>query len=253
MEEETKKRPGAGEYLYALIRCASWVPDEYKKLADESRDKTEILKELYLCACEGVPAEKAKEALGKKRTPEKVLHAIRRKYLEESLITDYEDEIYGIRKKASTLERDVKKMKEEVSDIIERMPTLESAFPNDTIEEPEPKKLNLPEKNMVDSKVPDVETYRTTENEGQFMPQKNVPKFGTKKKSWWKGNWKNLFGAKTKRNYIEHLLEAGYDNTQLTYLLDCLESGMTPDAIEKIASPKLPVEIMERLRQMDEI
>lgn len=254
MEEETRKRPGAEEYLYALIRCASWVSDAYKKLADESRDKTEILKELYLCACDGVPVEKAQGALEKKRSPEKVLHAVRRKYLEESFTTDYEDEIHGIRKKAATLERDVKKMKEEVNDIIERMPTFESAFPERDADKEEPDaKVSVQQgKSMEKPDASDDEGKKEAENQAQAEKAEDVPKFGTNKKAWWKFHWRKPFGVKAKRNYIEHLLQEGYDNAQLSYLLDCLESGMTPDEIERIASPKLPVEIMERLRQMEE-
>lgn len=241
MEVEVKKIPSAQEYLYAMIRCAEWVSDDYKKLAEKSKGNLEILKELYLCACDGVPVEKAQGALEKKRAPEKILYALRKKFLEEKFSEGYEEEIYGIRKKAAKLELDVKRMKEEVNDIAERMPTLESAFPEQESQEIKP----------TDSRTEDVRD-NASDNVEQEQSQTDVPESGTHDTQKIKRPQGRFFRIKSRRSYIENLLSAGYDNKQLTYLLDCLESGMTPNEIEKIASPKLPVEVMERLRRMEE-
>ena len=53
MEADAKRVPSAQEYLYAMIRCAEWVSDDYKRLAEKNKEKLEILKELYICACDG--------------------------------------------------------------------------------------------------------------------------------------------------------------------------------------------------------
>lgn len=241
MEAEAKKIPSAQEYLYAMIRCAEWVSDDYKKLAEKSKGNLEILKELYLCACDGLPIEKAQGALEKKRAPEKVLYALRKKFLEEKFSEGYEEEIHGIRKKAAKLELDVKRMKEEVNDIAERMPTLETAFPEQELQEIKP----------MESRTEDVRDT-TADNMKQEQSQEDVPESGTHDAVKRKRLQRGFVGKKSRRSYIENLLSDGYDNKQLTYLLDCLEGGMTPNEIEKIASPKLPVEVMERLRRMEE-
>ena len=242
MEADAKKIPSAQEYLYAMIRCAEWVSDDYKKLAEKNKEKLEILKELYLCACDGVPVEKVQGALEQKKSSDKMLHAIRKKCLEESLTTDYEKEISTIQKKAAALEKNVNQMKDEVKDIKERMPTLESAFPEQR-DKAEPKAVPISGKSQKQSEEP--------ENRDKPEKKENVPKFGTDGKTLSKFDWIRPFRAKAKRRYIEYLLQEGYDKEQLSYLMDCMEKGMTPGEIEKIASPKLPVEIMERLRQME--
>lgn len=244
MEADAKKIPSAQEYLYAMIRCAEWVSDDYKKLAEKNKEKLEILKELYLCACDGVPVEKVQGALEQKKSSDKMLHAIRKKCLEESLTTDYEKEISKIQKKAAALEKNVNQMKDEVKDIKERMPTLESAFPEQRdMEKAELEAVPISGKSQEQSEEP--------ENRDKPEKKENVPKFGTGGKSLSKFDWIRQFRVKAKRRYIEYLLQEGYDKEQLSYLMDCLEKGMTPGEIEKIASPKLPVEIMERLRQME--
>lgn len=245
MEADAKKIPSAQEYLYAMIRCAEWVSDDYKKLAEKNKEKLEILKELYLCACDGVPVEKVQGALDQKKSSDKMLHAIRKKCLEESLTTDYEKEISTIQKKAAALEKNVNQMKDEVKDIKERMPTLESAFP----EQMDVKKKAEPEAVPISGKSQ--EQQEEPENGDEPGKKENVPKSGTGEKALSKFDWIRPFRAKSKRRYIEYLLQEGYDKEQLSYLMDCLEKGMTPGEIEKIASPKLPVEIMERLRQME--
>lgn len=246
MEANAKRIPSAQEYLYAMIRCAEWVSDDYKRLAEKNKEKLEILKELYICACDGLPVEKVQGALEQKKQPEKMLHAIRKKYLEENLTADYENEIHAIRNKADALEKNVERMKDEVNDIIERMPTFESAFPEqrEVKEKAESETVPISDKSRENPDEP--------ENRDEPEKKESVPKSGTSKKPWWRFNWIKQFKTKAKRRYIEYLLEEGYDNVQLSYLMDCIENGMTPGDIERIASPKLPVEIMERLRQMEE-
>lgn len=65
-----RNAPGTGEqYLRALLKCADWVSAPYKQLAEKNRENPEVLKELYLCACDGVPIEAATEGAGEKPAP----------------------------------------------------------------------------------------------------------------------------------------------------------------------------------------
>lgn len=251
--EKAERRKGTGEqYLYALIKCAEWVEDSYKQLAEKKRTRPEVMKELYMCACDGVPVEKAIEAL-EKNPPEGALKFVRRKYLQNAAMDEYQEQIAGIKQTTGTLEREVRQMSGMLKHIAEHVPDLDSLFPEEVeIQE------NVPKSGTKEENQENVPKSGTKEENQENVPesgmkeeiQKNVPKSGTKKK------YRNLRfpWEKKKRpaNFIEKSLEAGYSNEQLEYLLDCMEEGVPVEKIERFSSPKLPVEVMRRLRSLEE-
>lgn len=264
---ETEKRKGTGEqYLYALIRCAEWVDKPYKVLAEKNKTRPEVMKELYLCACDGVPIEKAIEAV-EKNPPEGALRLIRRKYLENSAMDEYQEQITGIKKTTATLEKEVRQMSGMIKHIAEHVPDFDSMFPPDEnvdiVQENEKAEKNSLEEGGQENQEDGVPEFGTPER-----VLKNVPDSGTGKKDRFRQfSWESLRRKykirrlscrlpwkkeKKLAEFIEKLLDAGYSKEQLDYLLDCLEEGVPIEKLEKFSSPKLPVEVMQRLRSLEE-
>lgn len=263
--EKAERRKGTGEqYLYALIKCAEWVEDTYKQLAEKNRAQPEIMKELYMCACDGVPVEKVIEAL-EKNPPEGALKFVRRKYLQSAAMEEYQEQIAGIKQTIGTLEREVKQMSGVFRHIAEHVPDLDSLFPEEAeAQNSVPKsgtkeavQENVPKSGTKEENQENVpksgtrgKQKETAKEEEQEKFQEGVPKSGTRKKN------RNLrFPWEKKKgpaDFIEKSLEAGYSNEQLEYLLDCMEEGLQVEEIERFSSPKLPVEVMRRLRSLEE-
>ncbi len=245
---EPEKRKGTGEqYLYALIKCADWVDKPYKQLAEKNRARPEVLKELYLCACDGVPIEKAMEAQ-EKNPPEGALKFLRRKFLESAATNEYQEQLTGIKKTTSTLEKEVRQMSGMLKHIAEHVPDFDSMFPKESqqmLEQEIQSQKDVPKSGTQEKVQEDVPKSSTQEK-----VQEDVPKSGTKKKNRnVRFPWEKKKGP---ADFIEKSLEAGYSNEQLDYLLDCMEEGLSVEKIERFSSPKLPVEVMRRLRSLEE-
>lgn len=277
MEEEKKSpeprrsAPGTGEqYLLALIKCADWVERHYKQLAEKNRSNTEALKELYLCACDGVPVEKAAEAL-KKNPPEGALRFLRQKHIENLALGNYSEELSGIKKTTSTLEHDVKMMSDMLTHIVSHVPNFDAMFPEQPPREQEEKtqenamqerQENRMQKEsertgmgqvsleLRESMERETETELSDPKEEKEQRKENILESGWLKiREWGKAK-------RRKKGHIPEfmggLLEKGYNTEQLDYFLDCMEEGMTLEEIQKFASPKLSVELMQRLRMLEE-
>lgn len=258
---EIEKRKGTGEqYLYALIRCAEWVDKPYKMLVEKNKTRPEVMKELYLCACDSVPVEKAIEAQ-EKNPPESALRFIRQKHLENTAMDEYQEQIAGIKRTTVTLEKEVRQMSGMLKHIVERVPDFDSMFPGDeneagniVQEKRDQDKKSQEKKELVQNSilqvqdtqekgVPEFGTAKTA------LKVKDVMNSGTKKES--RTRWLS-WGKKNPANFIEKSLDAGYTNEQLDYLLDCMEEGVPVKQIERFSSPRLPVEVMRRLRSLEE-
>ena len=252
-----KSNASLGEqYLGALFTCASWISPAYKEMAEKAKGKLEVLKELYLCSCDGVSEEKALETLDKDN-PEVMLRFIRQKCVEERATKGYEEELKEIRKAAALVRHEMQDMKEKMDAITEKVPSIAVMFPEeepvkDAVEQPvEPVKEIIRKKEQVSSEN-EKEQLAVPESGTNVVAEKEQ---GVKK---WKAKIHKTFSTLLKsrtesiHKYVESLLEEGYTDEQLSFLLDCLEDGDTPEQIRKYASPKLPVEVMKRLKMMEE-
>lgn len=249
LEKQDQPVPGTGEqYLVALIKCADWVAKPYKKLAltEKNRTNIEVLKELYLCACDGVPVEKAIEAQ-KKIPPEGALRFVRRKHLEHETVEVQQQELAGIKKTTDVLEKEVKQMSAMLYHITEHVPNFDAMFP----ENGQADGISPDEILLQVQEAEDIVKAEEMKNpiEGPAL-KSDVPKSSTKKFLRLPGI---LWARKRKASdFIEKALERGYSKEQLEYLLDCIEEGTEIEKIERFASPKLPVDVMQRLRVLHE-
>ena len=92
-------------------------------MAEKAKGKLEVLKELYLCSCDGVSEEKALETLDKDN-PEVMLRFIRQKCVEERATKGYEEELKEIRKAAALVRHEMQDMKEKMDVITEKVPSI---------------------------------------------------------------------------------------------------------------------------------
>lgn len=246
-EKKPVSAPGtSGQYLYALIRCAEWVPDTYKKLAEAQKTNVEYLKELYLCACDGV-SERQAEAAQEKKPLEGALRYLRKHHLEEAVAKGYSKELSMVKQRASEMEREVRQMKSTVEHLSSRAPGFREMFP----EQDPPGDAVLRDIDELSAKPKDSASDPTDRAETSG----DVPESGTHtlkirafhKKPRWKKEKEMCISE-----YIEQLLKEGYSEEQLNYLLDCIEDEVPVTVIQRFASPSLPVGVMMRLRRLEE-
>lgn len=259
-----RRAPGTGaQYLMALIKCAEWVPKEYKLLADRNKANIEAVKELYLCACDGVPVEKAMAAM-EKSPPEGALRFVRQKYMENITMGDYKEELSGIRNKADVLEREVMQMSKTLQYIVSREPDFDAMFPEKGQEQVEDMQHVRTEQETAQIEKNEAARKRTREADeadmepdaaphpatAKRMSKKDVPKSGTLK------NLRRMeFPWQRKESvpeFVGMLLDKGYSSEQIDFLLKCIEAGADIKLVKKIASPKLPVDVLQRLLKMAE-
>ncbi len=234
-----KKRPTGEQYLYALFLCAGWIPEEYRPLAAGVEKRTEELKELYLCACDGIPAKKAKEALESK-SPFSALKFLRMKKLEEEALSSCTGSLDLVAKKTEALEQEFAKMSSTLNQLTDYLPDMEALFPEETKEE-QAKSYNRQQEIL------------NKEPEKDGTNGKDVPESGTRKKMI-SGKLKSLMQPGKRKSiaaFIGRMAKQGYTLEQMDFALDCFEEGMTEAQIERITSPNLPVGVMRRLRNME--
>lgn len=215
-----KKAPATGEqYLRALFVVAEWIPEEYRGLA--SGLTQEVLRELYLCACENVPAKKAKEALEKKNR-EKALHHLRLKKIEEEALSESTLNLNDLMKRTEGFEKEIHDMAQTISQIAAAQgPTIQEVFPERKAETQQPKA------------------------ESKEKPEISLPEKASEKQSF-------ILSVRRKgqKHFVEKMFTKGYSNEQISFILDCIEEGLSEKQIKSFASPKLPVPIMLRLKNL---
>ena len=132
--KRAKKSTSGEQYLFALFSCAEWISEEYKELAKSHAGQSELLKELYMCACDNVEWEKAEEAL-EHTPPEHALHAIRQKKIEEDVLKERTDEMEGVIRRTAELEKQMENVTRTIEELADHLQGLPAAFPESGITE----------------------------------------------------------------------------------------------------------------------
>lgn len=247
--------PGTGEqYLMALFKCAEWIPAAYKQLAaaEENKRNTEALKELYLCACDGVPVEKAAEGI-QKQPPEGVLRLVRQRHLESTMFADYRTELSELKQTASVLEQELREVSGTLAHIEGYVPGFDAMFPeiSEAGQEQQPVTGEVQLTAAGEAVLPR-KPVKTDKKESavhklvSFIDRKKGILFLRKGE----GRKEQQTGKITP--FMEAWIKEGYSDEQLDYFLDCIEAGKQPSDIERIASPKLSVAMMRRLFILEE-
>ena len=260
---ETKELSAtAEEYLWGVIYCADWIKPAYKKFADAYRTNPKALRELYLCFCDHVPESALKDAAKSDRV-EVAFKICRKEHLEKEWLGDYSKTLQELSSISGEIGTEVKQMAGTVSNIAESMPNWDAMFSKEVPAE-------LPSKTVtteIASKAVEKEKSKTVEAlsipapatgmKNESAEEKGMERMVPKKKG--KGNLIKLLKKKISEihHYKSHpslfvieLFSQGYTDVQINFILDCMEQGMTEKEIDEIADPKIPVDMMKKLRDM---
>lgn len=232
-----EKQTSAYEYLYATIKTADWISDEYKSFAEKYKDTQEPLRELYLCICDGVSID-VLELAEMNETVAEAFRDCRMKQLESDFIRRFSYDIKKLKNITTETKKEVKNMSGTMKQIADTIPTFDEMFMHDSpelvsIEVKEQPRIGATSVKISAEKVDDVGSVSETK------PQKVS----------FKGMLSKLHRERPVQ-YIETLIKEGYSNEQINYILECLESGVSIAEIKKFASPKIDVELMKKLRNM---
>lgn len=240
---QKRTAPGTGgQYLAALMKCADWISMDYKSLAAENMADVELLKELYMCACDGVPVELA---MGARRegNPQAALHFVRMACIRDAGTVRGQDN------------------EEEKRDMGFAGPGFFAMFPEGQEEPLKPRRGELSSSKEEGGLAEKAEEglYDDVSEKGLGQEEcspwdRKCPKGKIIEKIFRKMEERNR-GMKVKgkkiTGFMEECLKEGYDREQLEYFLECMEKGMTLREIKRAASPKLPVEVMRRLHELE--
>lgn len=255
----------AEEYLWGVIYYADWIKPGYKKLADAYRTDSKALRELYLCFCDKVPESALKEAAKNERI-DVAFKLCRKEHLEKQWMGEYSEKLKELSTISSDIENEVKQMSDTVSIIAETMPDWDTMFSKE-IPDVLPAQTvttaitSKPSKQVQEKKSPVAEELSTPPSEvmikNEVAEKKAMERVSPQKKG--KVNFFKLFKKKIgeilyqRENpslFVIELYKQGYSDAQINFILDCLEQGMTAKEIDTIADPKIPVDMMEKLRDM---
>lgn len=221
----------ASKYLHAAFMEAPWLSAEYKELAEKYISEPKIIRELYLCACDGVKINILQIAETKKPIDES-FRRCRKRHLEERFLKEYSQELESIKAISSSVANEVKSVSEKVNHIAEHIPSMEEMFP-----QTEPPK-DVPTEQIKSNLQPSSKIEVTVKNESRQRVEllKHIG---------------HMFqGKKNMTKYMESLVKEGYSMEQINFILDCIEQGDTIKDVERYASSKLDIDIMKKLRAM---
>lgn len=261
---ETKElSASAEEYLWGVIYCADWIKPAYKKFADAYRTNPKALRELYLCFCDKVPETALKEAAKNDRV-DVAFKLCRKEHLEKEWLGEYAQKLQELSSISGEIGMEVKQMSGTVSNIADAMPDWDAMFSKEipdvlpalTVTTELSSKSNKTIKQEKTSKAEKVLETSSAPSEDKIektATQSVIPK----KKG--KGSFLKLLKKKVSEFFhlksnpsrlVLELYSQGYSDSQINFILDSIELGMTKDEIDKIADPKISVEMMTKLRNM---
>lgn len=210
--EKHDKKELSMRYLAALIQYADWVPEDYKKLMTKN-SPVELLKELYLCACDNVPLKKVQEAQNGKDSVN-ALRKVRYEYLRELVEKGYEQELKELRKRITTAE----------AKIVEQEHKLQNVPKFGTVHQEEKIQSHVSEK---------------------VSEEKNSLFIHNQKRGYFRRR------SKSPVVFLSEIVDT-YSTEQLQFIMDCIEEGISVQDIRAFISPVLPVEVMQRLKKIEQ-
>lgn len=197
-------------YLAALMQYAVWIPEGYKKLVVKGIS-IEMLRELYLCACDGIPLKKVQEAQ-REENGVKTLIKLRREHLRKSLLKEQEQKL---------------------ADLQKRMVVAETKI--------------IEQEHMI-SNVPKSGTFEKEDKIGKAESENNPEEIKSvhiqRKRHW-------MMRGESTVSFLTEIMK-DYDAKQLRFILDCIEEGVPVKRIRAFISPVLPVEVMQRLKEIEQ-
>lgn len=219
--------------LKKIITEAIWIPSEYRKIAGSVENIT-VLNELYLCACDHMPLEKVLPAL-KTNNPEYLI-AVRKSWLKDRIDQSYTSDITELKKQIDALEKQNQMLEISIESAIN------GALTNDR-----------------NDRVPSGEMSFDDFTPVPISDDKSTVQQKTKITWWHKSSKKkkskktmNVSDAFDQADLVDAIMASGFDNDQIVFLLNCIESAVDLEIIKYIAHPEYPVNVMQQLRRIHE-
>ncbi|MBO5259038.1 MAG: hypothetical protein J6B26_01490 [Agathobacter sp.] len=243
------------KYLAAAIKSYDWIDEGYKAFAERYQDKPKELREIYLCACDGVPLDLMAVAENKEPAAES-FSWIRKKHIEAQMQRRYADDLEEIRGISRELYQDVKNISDMVRSMADYVPFFDEMFPEiigskrRSSEEKENKEREDVPESGTQVSTGDVQTNRVLDanqlQSGRIhtsfeqLKEKVSIKFSQNQK-------------KDSSKFIRKLYATGYQPEQIEFVLDCLAEGQTEREIKRFIAPEFPVDLMQRLKELEKI
>lgn len=246
------------KYLAAAIKSYDWMDETYKAFAERYQDKPKELREIYLCACDGVPLDLMAVAENKEPAAES-FSWIRKKHIEAQMQRRYADDLEEIRGISRELEQDVKNISDMVRSMVEYVPFFDEMFPEilgvgrrlaEGQEKTVAEKAQENRNKNTESSPEDFKTNGMVEP-NRLQSSNSQSSFERLKEKVSTRFWQNQ--KKDSSRFIQKLYLAGYKPEQIDFVLDCLSEGMTEREIKHIIAPMFPVELMQRLKELEKI
>lgn len=215
-----------------ICKAEAFVNDDYKNTALQYSTNAQILREIYTCAWDSVPADEVSKVL-ESTNDARAIRQLRYEFLTDRQLGKSKDKINDINAVMNVLEKKVSSVEKTFKELQQSSTDLQSMFVD-----------NLPPQGALTvDKTPAANTVNNSR-----VPDMSVSQM---KKT---GNFKRKrLTRKQKKDivsYIDLLTSEGYSAAQVGYVLKCAEDGMSPVEIEEFIHPDLSVQMMEQIRVM---
>lgn len=242
--------------LYTVIMQAEFIGPEYRTIAGRYKNKPAILKEIILCACDGVDAL-VMQAVEQKVPQDASFSRCRRKHWEKQLFQSYHEELESILHTVNSIESGMRSVSSQISVIEDKVPTMEELFQNkipqdvsDIVEVDELSDVKAPliNKDSIEEGVPNFGTSSLMKNIGEVI--KNHAASKRRMKEYERARQKEQSRPPLSK-WFSSLEKQGYSSEQLQFVLKCVEEGLEREQIMNIIAPNLSVDVMENLKKLE--
>lgn len=243
------------ECLKTLLQDAEpFVNDDYRNIALQYSTSLQILREIYSCACDNVPAKEVQGVLEKKNDAS-YLRQLRYERIVNEAIGDGKNKLADLSAIADTIHSKLASMEKTIKNLQENSSDLNELFVD--MKPPKDAVVMSVAKNglSVGAYVRSMDRSTTGENNKTASYGRNTASANEGSDSKRAYSRKRRLTHRQKKDaatYIALLKKEGYTSEQISYVLDLLESGMKPAETDSFIHPGLSVEMMEKLRLMKE-
>lgn len=243
------------EYLYAAIQTAEWITPAYKKLAEKYKN-TEALNELYLCICDNVKIELIEQISANDVSSEALANCRIQHKKELDFVKKYQELLEDITITVKNTQMEVKNLSSIICEhTVENTEESEVSFFIPEADEGEDKEevLSFPEPDdavLEEDSVPVSNVEHMPKEPLVIHKDTSVQSYLNIMKQRLKGLWNPL--ERLSKRTVVGMIEDGYNQEQITFLLQCMNEGMSEKEIDEISSPALSVEHMELLKKIKE-
>lgn len=266
MEKNELEQPRSiSDYLSTVILRTRFFTDEYKEMAKRHQGNGELMLEIFMCGIDDVEIELLKTIENEPNAVEMYKNA-RLLHFDKKFSKKYKEEFESMKNGFSAMTREVQSLSGKVEQLNETIPSLEELFHQthptveQTVKNVYEEELNESalvgteetEEDTLDKQAEKEEVSvkeNNTESDFEETKAKDVPKLSA-----------NVFGKLIdgflrKRRYnpskfVLKLYEEGYKDEQICFILQCMEEGLSDCEISKFITPKMTVEMMERLKKL---